>query len=259
MRARGSVRFDVAKLKDAVRQTYASVATNPNGVFHFHRGPDYAVRQLGYDPMELAQLPRSAAESFAGVGNPFRMGRLPPGANVVDIGSGSGMDCLLAGKDVGPTGQVIGIDMTDEMLARARTAAAQMSIPHVRFEKGDMERLPLVDASVDVVISNGVINLAPDKRTVFAEIYRVLRPGGRLQFADIVIGTELSEDARNNIDLWAGGIAGALQSAELVRLVADAEFRDVALCEEFDSFLGTSKEATARRFGVMGVNVFARK
>jgi SAM-dependent methyltransferase len=196
--------FDIEGLKNEVRRTYAAVAADPRGEFHFHRGAEYAARQLGYDADELARLPRSATESFAGVGNPFRMGRLPPGASVVDIGSGAGVDSLLAALDVGPTGQVIGIDMTDEMLERARSAAAEMGVQHVRFEKSDMERLPLEDASVDVVISNGVINLAPDKPAVFAEIHRVLRPGGRLQFADIVIGTELSEDARNNIELWAG-------------------------------------------------------
>ncbi|HEU0201781.1 MAG TPA: methyltransferase domain-containing protein, partial [Burkholderiaceae bacterium] len=196
--------FDTQKLKNEVRRTYASVAANPHGEFHFHRGPEYAARQLGYDYVELSRLPRIATEPFAGVGNPFKMGRLPPGATVVDIGSGAGMDCLLAGIDVGPTGQVIGIDMTDEMLDRARRGAAQMGLSHVRFEDGDMEQLPFDGGSVDVVISNGVINLAPDKPAVFAEIQRVLRPDGRLQFADIIIGTELSEDARNNIDLWAG-------------------------------------------------------
>lgn len=196
--------FDVGKLKDEVRRTYASVATDPNGEFHFHRGSEYAARQLGYDYDELSRLPRLVTEPFAGVGNPFKMGRLSPGATVVDIGSGAGMDALLAGGDVGPTGRVIGIDMTDEMLARARAGAAQMGMSHVRFEKADMATLPVADESVDVVISNGVINLAPDKTAVFAEIYRVLRPGGRLQFADIIIGKELSEDARNNSDLWAG-------------------------------------------------------
>jgi SAM-dependent methyltransferase len=204
MAATCPVGFDVEGLKSEVRRTYASVATDPHGEFHFHRGPDYAARLLGYDRDQLARLPSIATEPFAGVGNPFKMGKLPAGARVVDIGSGAGMDCLLAGIDVGPAGRVAGIDMTDEMLARARSGAAQMGMAHVRFEKGDMERLPFDAASVDVVISNGVINLAPDKPAVFAEIYRVLRAGGKLQFADIVIGRELSEEARNSIDLWAG-------------------------------------------------------
>jgi hypothetical protein len=125
------VGFDVGRLKEEVRRTYASVALHPGAEFHFHRGAEYAARQLGYDAGELARLPRGATESFAGVGNPFRMGRLPPGASVVDIGSGAGVDCLLAARDVGPTGQVIGIDMTDEMLERARSAAAEMGVQHV--------------------------------------------------------------------------------------------------------------------------------
>jgi arsenite methyltransferase len=196
--------FDIQGLKNEVRRTYASVAVDPSGDFHFHRGPEYAARQLGYNYEELSRLPRIATDPFAGVGNPFKMGRLPRGATVIDIGSGAGMDCLLAGSDVGAAGRVVGIDMTDEMLARARSGAAQMGMSHVLFEAADMEQLPFDDESVDVVISNGVINLAPDKPAVFAEIHRVLRPGGQLQFADIIIGTELSEDARNNIDLWAG-------------------------------------------------------
>ncbi len=196
--------FDVQRLRDEVRRTYASVASDPDGEYHFHRGPRYAARQLGYDLEELEALPATSTASFAGVGNPFRMGSLPAGATVVDLGSGAGMDCLIAGRQVGPTGSVIGIDMTDEMLERARRGAAEAGLAHVRFEKGDMTALPFENGSVDVVISNGVINLAPDKPSLFAELHRVVRPGGRLQFADIVIGTELSERARNDIDLWTG-------------------------------------------------------
>lgn len=198
------INFDREKLKDEVRRTYASVAVNPGGDFHFHRGPDYAARLLGYDRAELAALPDTATAPFAGVGNPFKMGPIEIGAVVIDIGSGAGMDCLLAGTRVGPSGRVIGIDMTDEMLDRARGAADLAGATQVRFEKGEMTALPFENASVDIVISNGVINLSPDKESVFSELFRVVRPGGRLQFADIVIGTELSEDARNNIDLWTG-------------------------------------------------------
>lgn len=196
--------FDVQKLKSEVRRTYAAVAIDPTGEYHFHRGPQYAARQLGYDLDELLSLPEVATAPFAGVGNPFLMGPLPEGATVVDIGSGAGMDCLIAGRQVGGEGTVVGIDMTDEMLERARSGAREAGLPQVRFEKADMASLPLPNDSVDVVISNGVINLAPDKSAVFAELYRVTRPGGRLQFADIVIGTALSERARNDIDLWTG-------------------------------------------------------
>ena len=198
------VNFDKDKLKSAVRATYADVAQNPDGDFHFHRGPEYAARLLGYDLAELQSLPQAATESFAGVGNPFLIEPLPAGATVVDLGSGSGMDCQLAAKRVGIHGSVTGIDMTDEMLERARNAARAAGLERVRFEKADIAELPLQSESIDVVISNGVINLAPDKRMVFKELYRVVKPGGRLQFADIIIGRELSEAARSDIDLWTG-------------------------------------------------------
>lgn len=198
------VGFDVGRLKQEVRQTYASVARDPSGNFHFHRGPEYAARLLGYDLAELKSLPQIAAAPFAGVGNPFLMDSLPPGGTVVDIGSGAGMDCLLAGRRVGPDGTVVGVDMTDEMLERARAGAEEAGLDHVRFEKADINRLPIDSGSVDVVISNGVFNLAPDKTALFAELHRVVKAGGRLQFADITVGVELSEDARNDIDLWTG-------------------------------------------------------
>lgn len=198
------VRLDVARLKNEVRKTYAAVARKPDGDFHFHRGPEYAARLLDYDLAELKSLPDTVTAPFAGVGNPFLMDRLPPGATVVDIGSGAGMDCLLAGRRVGPGGTVIGIDMTDEMIERARAGAADAGLAHVRFEKGDINTLPVDPNSIDVVISNGVINLVPDKEALFAELYRVVRHGGRLQFADIVVGVELSETVRNDIDLWTG-------------------------------------------------------
>jgi ubiquinone/menaquinone biosynthesis C-methylase UbiE len=198
------VGFDVDRLKDEIRHTYASVARDPGGEFHFHRGPEYAAGTLGYDLPELLSLPRISTAPFAGVGNPFLMDPLPRGATVVDIGSGAGMDCLLAGRRVGETGRVTGIDMTDEMLERARDGAAVAGLPQVRFEKADISRLPIDSGTVDVVISNGVLNLAPDKEALFAELYRVVRPGGTLQFADITVSRELSEDVRKDIDLWTG-------------------------------------------------------
>ncbi|MEK6593659.1 MAG: methyltransferase domain-containing protein [Pseudomonadota bacterium] len=198
------VGFDVSRLRQEVHRTYASVARNPDGNFHFHRGPEYAARLLGYDLAELQSLPQIATAPFAGVGNPFLMDDLPSGSAVVDLGSGAGMDCLLAGRRAGPDGAVTGVDMTDEMLERARAGAEEMGLNHVRFEKGDIHNLPVESDSIDIVISNGVINLVPDKAKLFAELYRVVKPGGRLQFADIVVGVELSEDARNDIDLWTG-------------------------------------------------------
>lgn len=198
------ITLDKERLEAEVYATYSRVATDPSGDFHFHRGPQYAARLLGYDLDELQALPEIATAPFAGVGNPFTIEPLQKGAAVADIGSGAGMDCLLAGWRVGTNGSVVGIDMTDDMLARAREAASQAGMTQVRFEKGDMSALPIGDESIDVVISNGVINLSPDKAKVFSELYRVLKPGGRLQFADIVVGTELSDGIRNNIDLWTG-------------------------------------------------------
>lgn len=198
------VALDRDKLMSEVRAVYARVAENPQGDFHFHRGPAYAARLLEYDAGELAELPATATAAFAGIGNPFLMEGLAAGAAVVDIGSGAGMDCLLAARRTGSSGSVVGIDMTDAMLERARVGAAEAALGQVRFEKGDATALPLRSGSVDVVISNGVINLAPDKEAVFNELYRVVRPGGRLQFADIVVGVELSEGVRNDIELWTG-------------------------------------------------------
>ncbi len=198
------ITLDRERLKSEVRTTYTKVAEAPGGDFHFHRGPEYAARQLGYDGDELAALPESATASFAGVGNPFRVREIPAGAVVVDLGSGAGMDCLLAGRRVGEKGRVVGVDMTDAMLELARKSAAQAGMPQVAFEFGEITDLPLADASVDVVISNGVINLAVDKPAVFRDIYRVLKPGGWIQFADIVVDHELSDKARNDIDLWVG-------------------------------------------------------
>lgn len=198
------ITFDRERLKEAIRSTYGRVATEPDGDFHFHRGPTYAVSLLRYDRGELDELPPFVTASFAGVGNPLKVADPAPGATVIDLGSGSGMDCLLAGRRVGPDGRVIGFDMTDAMLDMAARGAEGAALPQVRFEKAEINRLPLDDASVDVAISNGVLNLSPDKARVIAELYRVLRPGGRLQLADIVIDAELSAAARNDIELWVG-------------------------------------------------------
>jgi len=198
------VTFDRERLKNEIRATYGRVAEQPDGDFHFHRGPQYAASVLGYDRDELDELPDFVTAPFAGVGNPLSVRDLPVGARVIDLGSGGGMDCLLAGRRVGKEGEVIGFDMTDAMLDMARAGASAAGMSHVRFEKADISELPLDDGSVDVAISNGVINLSPDKPRVFTELHRVLRRGGRVQFADIVIDTELSEAAHNDIELWVG-------------------------------------------------------
>lgn len=198
------ITLDRERLKSEVLNTYTHVAEMPTDEFHFHRGPEYAARLLGYDSDELLSLPGKSTASFAGVGNPFRVREIPAGAVVIDLGSGAGMDCLLAGRRVGKQGRVVGVDMTEAMLELARKSAAQADMPQVSFAFGEITDLPIDDASVDVAISNGVINLAVDKSAVFREIHRVLRPGGWIQFADIVIDRELSAQARNDIDLWVG-------------------------------------------------------
>ncbi len=158
---------------------------------------------LDYPP-ELANVPDAAAESFAGVANPFSLGRLEPGERVVDLGCGAGTDSLIAAQMVAPGGRVTGIDMTPEMLTKARNAAEELGVENVEFVGGEIEHLPFADGRVDVVISNGVIDLVPDKDAVFAEIFRVLRPGGRMQLADVTIQNPVSEEGRRNIDLWTG-------------------------------------------------------
>jgi arsenite methyltransferase len=196
------VGIDVDLLKSEIRNTYACVSQEPERDFIFPTGRGWA-QDLGYPP-ELANVPDAAVESFAGVANPWELGRLSAGERVLDLGCGAGTDSLVAAQMVGPEGSVIGIDMTPEMLAKAHRAAAEMGAANVEFVEGEIELLPFADASVDVVISNGVIDLLPDKDTVFAEIYRVLRPGGRIQLADVTIQQPVSEEGKRNIDLWTG-------------------------------------------------------
>jgi len=192
---------DAEALREEVKAKYREVAVEPDGDFHFHTGRPLADR-LGYDRAIVDPLPDAAVESFAGVGNPFSLGPLGAGETVVDIGSGAGFDSFIAAQQVGPTGRVIGIDMTEEMLDKSRATAKAMGFDHVEFREGLLEAMPVEDGSVDVVISNGVINLCADKALVFSEIMRVLRPGGRLQFADIANGNPVPEAATRNIDLW---------------------------------------------------------
>jgi len=199
----GDLPVDPDVLREQVRDKYREVAIDPGGGFHFHTGRDLA-RRLGYEAGPVDALPDRAVESFAGVGNPFSLRRLAPGEKVVDVGSGGGFDSFVAAGQVGTVGQVIGIDMTTEMLAKARQTAAALGLGHVEFREGLAEALPVEDGWADVVISNGVINLCAGKRAVFAEIRRVLRPGGRLQFADIANGRPVPVEAMHDIDLWTG-------------------------------------------------------
>ncbi|HEX5800128.1 MAG TPA: methyltransferase domain-containing protein [Gaiellaceae bacterium] len=193
---------DVALLKHEIKKTYASVSQEPEKDFIFPTGRAWA-EDLDY-PEELARVPDFVAESFAGVANPFSLGRLEAGERVLDLGSGAGTDSLVAALQVGPSGSVTGVDMTPEMVAKARAGAAELGLANVAFVEAEAEQLPFADASFDVVVSNGVIDLIPDKDAVFAELHRVLVPGGRIQVADVTIQQPVSEEGRRQIDLWTG-------------------------------------------------------
>jgi arsenite methyltransferase len=195
--------IDVKLLKSEIKKTYAAVSADPETDQIFPTGRAWAV-DLGYPPELLARVPEGSAESFAGVANPFSLGALQPGERVLDLGCGAGTDTLVAAQMVGPEGSVVGIDMTPEMLAKARASADEMGAENVEFVETEAESLPFPDESFDVLISNGVIDLIPDKDSVFSEIYRVLIPGGRIQVADVTIQQPVSEEGKRNIDLWTG-------------------------------------------------------
>jgi SAM-dependent methyltransferase len=192
---------DPEALREQVRGKYREVAVDPGASFHFHTGRPLAAR-LGYEAGQVDALPDRAVESFAGVANPFSLHPLTVGEKVIDVGSGAGFDSFIAAGQVGPGGQVVGVDMTAEMLAKSRQTAAALGLAQVEFREGLAEALPVPDGWADVVISNGVINLCADKQAVFTEVFRVLRPGGRLQFADIANGRPVPEGALRDIDLW---------------------------------------------------------
>lgn len=195
--------LDVGELREAIRGEYTQVATNPEQGFHFHTGRRLA-GILGYDEQWLAAVPEESIACFAGTGNPFSLGVLREGECVVDVGCGAGIDSLIAAHMVGPSGSVIGVDMTPGMLERARGSAARRGLRNVRFHDGLAEALPVPDAWADVVISNGVLNLFPDKLGALQEMARVLKPGGRLQIGDILVQKAVSEKGKRNIDLWKG-------------------------------------------------------
>ena len=194
---------DPVALREEVKSKYRDVARNPNGEHHFHTGRPLA-RRLGYDSSLVESMPDAAVESFAGVANPFSLRALEPGERVVDAGSGGGFDCFVAAHQVGTQGKVVGVDMLPEMLEKSRKSAKLMGLKQVEFREGLLEKIPVQDAWADVVISNGVINLCADKKQTFSELWRVLRPGGRLQFGDIANGKPVPAGALRDIDLWTG-------------------------------------------------------
>ncbi len=253
-----SITVDTEALESKVKDMYRAVASDPFGTFHFELGRPLALR-LGYDEAHLARVPAPAVDSFAGVGLYFDLLDLQPGEQVVDLGSGSGMDVFYARELVGPTGRVTGVDFTPEQLAKARGLVAAAGYDNVEFLEARIERLPLPDDSVDVVISNGVINLCPDKATVFAEAARVLRPGGRLAIADIVTEVQLVDAIVCNADLWAACIGGAAQQDAYQQAIEDAGFELVVEKRNPYEFLSDRARTATGRYGVRSVSFLARK
>jgi len=253
--------FNVDQLRAHVRTMYQRLAQAPGGAFHFNHGAAFAAGRLGYDPDELAALPAACVERFAGVGNPLRVGPVHPGETVLDHACGAGVDLLLAAGRVGPGGRVIGVDMTPAMREQAAAAAAVAGLSAlVEIRAGLFEDLPIRDASVDLVISNGVLNLSPDKPRALREIARVLRPGGRLYLADVVVARELKLEVRESPELWAACIGGAVQESEMLELLQDAGLAGARVTERFDCFAGTSaadKVAVDLRIG--SANFFAAR
>ncbi len=250
--------LDLDALRTAVRAEYAAVANDPSRGFHFHTGYRLAAI-LGYPEEWIAGLPPSAVESMAGTGNPFILGELRLGDRVVDAGSGAGTDSLIAAGLVGQEGFVIGVDMTPEMVAKARHNAALAGLANVEFRSGVLEALPVDDGWADVVISNGVLNLVPDKAAALAEFRRVLRPGGRLQLVDIVLSRPVSNRSKQDVSLWTGCIAGGLLEQDLRELIEGAGFRDVRIARGADVFSGAALDSNAAAFGTVGAGITARR
>jgi len=250
---------DVDELRDKVKVMYRAVADAPDGTFHFEMGRQLAER-LGYPPGELDEVPAEAIESFAGVGYHLGLAAIARGERVVDLGSGSGMDTFLAGNQAGASGEVVGVDMTDAQLSKARRLADRDAFTSVRFEKGYIEEAPVSDASADVVISNGVINLCVDKPAVFREVARTLRPGGRMAISDIVTEQPLTEAIVCDVNLWASCIGGAMQEHDYAQAIKDAGL-DVNVIQENPQYLFISESAqgATATFGVKSVSILATK
>lgn len=249
---------DFVELEAKVRQVYRQVAEQPHATYHFQMGRALAQR-LGYPDDLLTSIPESAVESFAGVGYFFDLADLQPGEAVIDLGSGSGMDALIAAGLVGPAGRVVGVDFTLEQLTKARRLAAQVSAHQVEFRAGRIDRLPADNESFDCAISNGVINLSPDKKRVFAEAARVLRPGGRLAIADIVTTQQLTEAIVSNADLWASCIGGAAQQDAYRDLIEAAGLTIKATRVNLYEFLSRQARNASIKYGVHSISLLAVK
>ena len=252
-------RVDMVALEEKVKAMYRDVALAPHGEFHFEIGRGLAER-LGYAPSDLDRIPAEAIDSFAGVGYYFDLAALQPGETVVDLGSGSGMDSFVAALKVGHSGEVIGVDMTDEQLAKASRLRDAAGFTNVSYRKGYIESTGLPEASCDAVISNGVINLAPDKNKVFCEAARLLRPGGRLALADIVTEVQLPEGITCNATLWAACIGGALQIGDYLAAIESAGLRVRRVKDNPQyRFISENAQGATRKYGVKSVSIQAIK
>lgn len=247
---------DLDELRASIRAEYAAVAAEPERGFHFHTGYRLAAT-LGYPQGWIEALPPGVAESMAGTGNPFALGDILPGERVVDCGSGAGTDALIAARLVGRSGHVIGVDMTPAMLSKARAGAAEAGLTNVEFREGVLEALPVETGWADVVISNGVLNLVPDKSAALAEMHRILRPGGRLQVADIVLERPVSASSKQDVTLWTGCIAGGLLVDELRDLIAAAGFTAGDVQPGGDVFAGAPQASNAAAYGTRGAGIRA--
>lgn len=250
---KSTTKFDQPSILSAVREMYEEVAACPSKEFHFPIGRN-SCRNLGYPEEELNAIPETAIESFAGVGYPFLADVIKPGDTAVDIGSGSGADVLVAALKTGTDGQVIGIDMTPAMIAKAEENIAKAGMNQVRIIEGRADSLPLDDTSTDVVTSNGVFNLVPDKEKAFQEVYRILKPGGRIQIADIVLSKPVSDASKANSQLWAECIVGAEPVEVYLELIRSAGFDNVNVIDRIDYFSRSSNKDTKKAAKGLGAH-----
>ncbi|MGE3800069.1 MAG: methyltransferase domain-containing protein [Candidatus Kapaibacterium sp.] len=247
-------RFTKDQLRRAIRETYKEVAKRPAKNDRFTLGQQLA-EFLGYPADLLDGIPNEAIASFAGAGNPFDSGPVVVGETILDVGCGAGMDSLIAARLTGEGGKVIGVDMTNEMVNSARRNAREMGAWNARYIIGFAERLPLGSETIDLIISNGVVNLSPEKEQVFDEMYRVLKPGGRIQIADVLLQETVPDSARDLLNLWTDCIAGGEEVETYLGIMQKVGFRHIEFCKDVDLFRGTRVEERARRFGAYGYTI----